>query len=210
MSNTIAALQLMPFTLDESMLKPALLKRTRALMERATSAGLPLRYLGAMPLFDKHRVYHGETTDWVVMNLAQDPLMDDRDGFPVPAENLEQLWAVHCAGIEFSGLYIAHEVAAGSVQQDKRIRRRDVAPPAPRAVVKQSAQMGKASNALWTIAMPFVEPRTAIEGAKQVAIALEKVDPVLFGVVIAPRQKFKEGQDATWFYIGNWTFDNAE
>lgn len=161
------------------------------------------------PAIQSHRVYHGETTDWAMMNLAHDPLFQDPDGFPVPEKSLAQIQAIHRAGIEFCGLYIAHEGPVGSVEENKPIRRRAVTPPPSGAVTEKSAQLGKAGNALWTIALPFVEPRTAIDGAKKVADALATLDPVLLGVVIAPRSRFKEGQDAAWFYIGNWSFDDA-
>ncbi len=206
MSASILTLKHLPLQMEMPPANPALATRVQKIVERAAQATLPLRYLGTMPLFGKQRIYRGENTDWVVTNLANDPLFYDRFGFPIPQENLRELAAIAESGIEFDGLYVAHEVPADTIQDGQRLRLNHVAPSAPPAVAKQSARFGTWGERLWTIAFPFADTGTAVEGAKQIGIALDRLDPVLFGVVIAPRRRFNADETGAWFLLTQWSY----
>lgn len=206
MSASLLALNRLPLLPEMPPANSGLSKRVQKLLDRAAHADLSLRYLGTMPLFNAQRIYRGDTTDWVVTNLANDPLFFDHFGFPIPRENLQQLAALKQNAILPDGLYVAHEVPAGTVEDGKRLRLKHVAPSAPEAVVKTSARFGAWSERLWSIAFPFATPEATADVTKQVSIALDRLDPILFGVVLPPRRRFKAGETAAWFFLTSWSY----
>ena len=198
--------------------EPALHERAEALLVRGSQEALPLLYLGMMPLFSGHRVYQGQRYDWVLVNLAEDPLFHDRDGFPVPGRILDHLRVVKRAGIDFDALYIAHEMEKGKIREGERLTAEALLPPAPRPVERLSHQLGKASEALWAVAAaPLVVSLVAgaavgagaLMAAPALAVAAAScitLDPILLGTTVAPGKPVKPGEPACWFYLAHWAY----
>jgi len=196
----------------------ALHERAEALLVRGSQEALPLTYLGTMPLFSGHRVYAGQEYDWVLVNLAEDPLFHDRDGFPVPGHILDHLRAVKRAGTDFDALYVAYEIEKGQIREGERLTADALLPPPPRSVERLSHQLGKASEALWAVAaVPLVvslvvgaavgtgvlmaAPALAAAGASCLTL-----DPVLLGTIVAPGRPVRAGELACWFYLTHWAY----
>jgi hypothetical protein len=170
---------------------------------------LPVRYLGTMPLFAGHRVYAGASTDWVVLNLADDPLFHDRHGFPIPGRVLDDLRRVE-RSLEFDALFVAHEVPRGAVVEDRPIPREALLPPGPRPVVQQSERFGEAARLLWALAAaPLVLSGAAAALVASATAAMGAglaLDPILLGVVVAPERSPEPGEPAAWFCLGRWVY----
>jgi hypothetical protein len=198
--------------------EPALYDRAEAILQRSSQENLPMPYLGTMPLFAGHRLYEGQLSDWVLVNLAEDPLFHDRDGFPVPKLVLEHLWTIKTAGIEFDALYVAHETEKGAIQPGEPLTSEPLLPPPPQSVVQLSNQLGGVSEALWAAAaVPLalatvgvaVVAAGALVAAPVVAMAAVSCmtgDPILLGTLVAPGRSVRVGEPACWFYLGAWAY----
>lgn len=88
----------------------ALLDRVRAVDAAATSARVPIQYLGLAPLFDETRVYPGDGADWVIAPAEDDAMVDGPQSFPIPARERRRLQRLVHAGARFPDIYLAHEI----------------------------------------------------------------------------------------------------
>ena len=188
----------------------ALAVRAWHVLARTAGADLPVRYLGTMPLFDGHRVYSGSRSDWVLLNLADDPLLEDRDGFPVPERVLKDLRRV-ADKVDFDALFVAHEVPRGAVVEDRPPSPEVFLPPPPSSVQSLSSGLGVAGQVFWVLAAaPLAISGLVAElvagGAALVGGAVS-LDPVLLGVVVGPDGRLEPGEPAAWFYLGHWIWD---
>jgi len=171
-----------------------------------------------MPLFSGLRVYQGQRYDWVLVNLAEDPLFHDRDGFPVPRRILDHLGTVERAGVDFDALYLAHEMEKGRIREGEQLTADALLPPPPRSVERLSHQLGKASGALWAVAAaPLVVSlvagaavgAAALMAAPALAVAgasCMSLDPILLGTKVAPGKPVRPGEPACWFYLAHWAY----
>ena len=188
----------------------ALYARQWAVVRRSEQEALPVRYLGTMPLFAGHRVYPGHRYDWVLINLAEDPLFQDPDGFPVPKRVLEELHRVQRSGVDFDALYVAHEAPWGTVREGAPLTAGMLMPPPPRAVQRLSVRLGATGRALWALATLPVAASAVIGGlvaAGTTAVSAVGLDPVLLGVVVGLDRPLVPGELAAWFYLGHWAFN---
>jgi hypothetical protein len=175
---------------------------------------LPVRYLGALPLFPDHRVYHGRGCDWVLLPLAADPLIQHRDGYPIPRPVLRELRRIRRAGVDFDTLYVAHETPVGAVVEGQPIPRAVLEPPTPGVMRRLSRRLGAVSAALWAAATLPVAGAAAIGGmlnhhALDVGVAVG-LDPVLLGVVVGHGRPVRTGEPGAWFYLAHWVYNEAE
>ncbi|HEU5101919.1 MAG TPA: hypothetical protein VFU22_23015 [Roseiflexaceae bacterium] len=190
---------------------PDLFTQGRTILATSRQNGLPIRYLGTMPLFDGHRVYSGDRRDWVLMPIQADPLHDDRDGFPIPKRVLKDLRMIRRSEIDFDALYIAHEVPMGTVREDRAIPRGLLTPPAPRAMQRLSGYLGLTSSALWMLATLPIAASAAIggvlnRGALNLGVTVG-LDPILLGVLVGHNRPVRSQEPAAWFYLGHWTYN---
>jgi hypothetical protein len=191
--------------------EPALYDRAEALLERSSWQFVPLPYLGTMPLFGGHRLYEGQVADWILVNLAEDLLLHDKDGFPLPERVMKHLWAVGRAGIEFDALYVAHETEKGRIQPGEPLTWEVIEPPPPRAVVHLSDRLAAASETIWSAAkaplrLAKVGSRAIVDGAVAVAPVVALADPLLLGTIITPGRAIRVGEPACWFSLGAWIY----
>jgi len=198
--------------------QPALYARQQSVAQRSMQEGLPVRYLGTMPLFAGFRVYPGQAWDWVLVNVAEDPLFHAPQGFPVPGHILAQLRQVARSGIDFDALYVAHEVTPGQVRPDAPLALEALVPPPPATVVRLSNRLGETAEVLWSLgllpgllnplSMPFIRGLMIGLGIPRLGIVAWH-DPVLLGALVAPGRSPAPGEPAAWFYLTHWAF-NAE
>jgi hypothetical protein len=130
---------------------PTLYMRQQRALAKAARAKLHLYRVGYMPLFTGHRVYQTTQTDWVVLNVAEDPLLQHPDKFPIPRKPRAQLQVLLDAGIEFDAIFIAHEVAPGSVREDLPLPLAAILPPPPKETLALTEKLGNVSSALWNL-----------------------------------------------------------
>jgi len=195
--------------------QPALYARQQSVAQRSMQEGLPVRYLGTMPLFAGFRVYPGQAWDWVLVNVAEDPLFHAPQGFPVPGHILAQLRQVARRGIDFDALYVAHEVTPGRVRPDAPLTLEALMPPPPATVVRLSNRLGEAAAALWTLGLLPWMPLVVLPQILGIGLGIQSLgisawhDPVLLGALVAPGRSPAPGEPAAWFYLTHWAF-NAE
>jgi len=191
--------------------RPVLYDQQQAVVRRSEQEGLPVQYLGIMPIFAGHRVYPGRRFDWVIVNLAEDPLFQDPDGFPVPTRMLEELRRIRQSGVDFDALYVAHEVPKGRISERAALTTEMLAPPPPRAVQELSDRLGTMGRALWTLAtLPVAASAVAgglIAAGTAGVLGVVGLDPILLGVVVELGHLVVPGEPAAWFYLGHWAFN---
>jgi hypothetical protein len=194
--------------------EPNLLARQRAILARDRRDDLSIEFLGTMPLFSGHRVYPGYNRDWALINLADDPLYRDRDGFPVPKRILKSLRRIQRSGIEFDAIFAAHEVPAGSIREDRPIDAKLLAPPPPAPMQRLSQRLGNASNLLWMLAGLPLTASTTIGGMLNRGVAgfgeMIGLDPVLLGVAVARGRPVAPPEQSAWFYLGHWAYNQEQ
>lgn len=90
-------------------------RRARLTLTLAAQAGEPITYLGITPLFDEHRLYRGEGTDWVLSPAERDP-QHTTGPILVPKTERARLQRLTQSGVCFARLYIAHEIPKGTLE----------------------------------------------------------------------------------------------
>jgi hypothetical protein len=169
------------------------------------------QYLGIMPLFADYRVLSGHRHDWVLVNLADDPVFQDPDGYPVPRHVLRRLHAIKQSGVDFDALYIAHQVPLGMVQEAEQLVAEMLLPPPPKAVQRLSAHLGFMGHVLWRLITLPIAVISALAGSTTFASTAEGsnvgLDPLLLGVVVGSDRRAVPGEPAAWFYLGHWTYN---
>jgi hypothetical protein len=200
------------------MVEPALRARAEHLAVQSREEGLAVPYLGAMPLFSGHRVYPGRQYDWVLVNLAEDPLFHDRDGFPIPTAILERLRAIERAGVDFDALYVAHELEKGRIHDGQPLTAEMLQPPPPKAVEQLSARLGDAAPRMWaTAAVPLLASAAVSAAIASAAVMVGPaliaaaatcmtLDPILLCTIVAPGRSVQPGEAACWFYLSHWRY----
>lgn len=188
---------------------PELLVRQRHLLARSRAAALPIDYVGIFSLFAGYRFYPGTHHDWVFINAADDPLLHNRDGFPLPRHIRQQLHQFTQAGLEFDALYLAHELPPGSLTADTSVSGDLLAPPPPAAVQRLSRHCGQVSRWLWYLVSAPVLATGVLVGTTALGVLAPIVglDPILFGAIVAPGRPVVPDEPAALFYLTHWAYN---
>jgi hypothetical protein len=190
---------------------PAFTARQQEVITRSQQAGLAVRYVCTLPLFRGHRLHHSTHRDWVFVNLRDDPLSTDPDGFPVPERVLRRLQRMRASGIAFDAIYVAHEVAPGSVPARGPLRREMLLPPPAAVARRQARQIGQASRMLWmfgTLPLLVSGVIASVITVGAAAPIVAGLDPILFGAVVDPQRAAVAGEPAAFFYLDHWAYDD--
>ena len=215
-------------------LPPALLDRYQKTQDLATQADLPLQFLGYQPVFSDTKIYHGPNTDWVMMNLTQDPLFQAQgQKLYAPAQARQDLMNLVAAGLVFDAIFIAHEIPPGSVLPDDQVPLAALMPPLPHQTAQNLAFLDRSQQGFWhgiakgtalALALPVlaagalaVAAGAVVLGAAAMAISavglvvLAVGAPVIVGMnfdpVILGVQFDPDAQDqspALWYHLTNW------
>lgn len=202
----------------DDLLLERLLRRDQALERRVDEVRHGLRalkiaapHLGEAPLFMGHRRCAGEPNDWVLVNAAVDPLVHGAGGLPVPRTILTELKLLERQGPRFDALYLAHEIAPGSLDDGEPLRRRHLAPPPAATALRTAGLLGRLGQVAWAAALaPIAAVGLAGLIAAAPSTALAGLDPVLLGAVVAPGHAIAEGAWAAWFLIARWGYNMPE
>lgn len=194
--------------LGERVQVPASLHTEMAsIMRTGAHYGLPIRLAQYAPIPAGPQLYRGESTEVVVLSAADDPLFADPDGFPMPEKNLDELRRIQAAGLEFDDIWVAHELPLGTVQRGRPITAEMLAPPASRRSAETSQRLGKMGGMLWKMAaFPLL-----IAGGLALAAALPAaavgLDPIIFGLRVAPGRRAVPGEAAAWVMLTGWAWN---
>lgn len=105
---TALASTICPESPTEPVTRCALDKLAVSMTARASRAGAKLTYLGSEPLFEGGRVYTTPAAQWLVVPAHLDPT--GFNGYPIPARPASELRRLSAAGLDFSVIYIGHEL----------------------------------------------------------------------------------------------------
>jgi hypothetical protein len=211
--------------------RAATLERDSArLVTSASRAGVEITYVGTAPLFDEPRAYAGRQTDWII-----GPAADHSDAI-VPADIREQLRRLIHAGIDFSLVYVAHEIPKGRLaipagtatsagSQPVNLRREAAAAavgpvPPPAGTTELADRLGHSSQRLLNMlrtAVPIAAGIAAapvliasapfvLAGAAITALAVG-LDPIVFGVI--PAGPVTSGQPGAWYILARWEWPDG-
>lgn len=169
------------------------------------TGGSLIRFVGVAPVPQGPVVIRG-TSDWIVLHIGADPQVH-RGTLAIPPAARRHLAKVVARGIDFDGLFIAHELAPGDLdrlgEQNLSPRQVDelVRDPLPdeagqRAVLNAARVFRSVADGLLSIAEGLV----AVPLAGGVSLAL---DPVLFGCVTADGV-VRTTHPAAFFYLTRW------
>ena len=187
------------------------------------ACNLPIQYMGITPVFDDPRLYSGRESDWVMMNLAEDPLfLDDGPGLVMPAPVIADINRVLEAGVDFDALFIAHEIPRGSLQSGEAVPLDLVAPPPPAGVSERLNRLNRVIENVWDGARTtagFTAKATAATAAgvavagiavARGALALTALDPILFGVFLDRKHTVRGQPLGLWYYVSHWTWNKED
>lgn len=197
---------------------PALLAREDALLTQAERAGCTLTFVGTMPLFDGYRLYSGASSDWCLLNLADDPLMRATDGYPMAQATLQRLRRLRQIGVAVDTLVVAHELPKGRIEPGEHLRAEHLVPAPARGARRRAAVLGVAASLLARSALApalglGLLGAGALTAAAQFGVAAGTavvLDPVLFGAIVAPGRPVRAGELARWLYLDHWYYDSEE
>ena len=191
---------------------PVLLDRYQKTQDLATQANLPVQLLGYQPVFSDTKFYHAPNTDWVMMNLSQDPLFQAQDQkLYAPAQARQDLLNLAAAGLVFDAIFIAHEIPQGSALPDGQVPLAALMPPLPHQTAQNLAFLDRSQQGFWHgiakgTALTFVAPvQAAVHVLGAAADSLSnsfRYDPVIFGVQFDPDTQ--DQTPALWYHLTDW------
>jgi hypothetical protein len=190
---------------------PALMRREEQALAIGSRAGLPIRPIGTMPLFAGYRYYEAEPHDWVLVNLADDPLARHPEGFPIPRATLGRLRALRRGGVSLDAIAVAHEVRKGSLRPGEPLSLELLLPGPSRPAVRSAELLGWAARAAW-LAATLPAAAAGLLGAGTAATAaatgmgIADLDPILVGALVEPGRPVEPGQPARWLYLDSWAY----
>ena len=196
---------------------PLLYNRAYSVVARGKQAGISVPHLFNAPLTTRHQVVPGERYDYVMVEASQDPLFHDRDGYPMPQKNLDDLRRVYAADIPFDQIVVVHEVNKGSVSSHGPLPVEPLLPPPSREGVRRSQQFGQWAQRVFsaataptlglaTLAVAGTVVAAGTAGALLSAVALVGLDPLILGVV-TPDGSTRLGTVGSFHYLTHWTYN---
>jgi hypothetical protein len=200
----------------------ALRDESEQVVAAAGRAGVELECLGVHPLFTGTRLYPGPERSWVLAPAGEDPLVR-RGELAIPGPERRALARLLKAGLDFPGVYVAHEVATARLAGaglpapprpgaftplDPATSLRLVDPvPVPARTARVARHLGAGAGALLRVlglaapvAGAVAGATVAAGGAAMRALAL---DPIVFGAWTLDRRT-DPGTPAAWFVLARW------
>jgi hypothetical protein len=188
----------------------------------ATGSNIPVHLMGYAPMFDGTKLFPGQGTDWVMMNLSLDPHYCSNSKRLVVLRSVEPTIRQYVeAGIHFDGVFIAHEIPAGQVKQGEPVPLDLIAPPPPPDTMRRMQFLERTSQGLWEgvragFSMLLGAGRVASQALATTASAavaaapLLALDPVLFGVHFDDSWQCDGVPIGMWYYITHWHWPSEE
>jgi hypothetical protein len=189
----------------------------------AGRVGIELECLGVHPLFTGTRLYTGPDRSWVLAPAGDDPHLR-RGELALPGPERRALARLLDAGLDFPGVYVAHEVDTGRlagaglarsvnrpgtfVSIDPATSLRLVDPvPVPARTARVARQLGAGAGALLRVLGLAAPAAGAVAGAAVsaggAAMRALALDPIVFGAWTLDRRT-DPGTPAAWFVLARW------
>jgi hypothetical protein len=150
-------------------------------LAQSQQAGLPLPFVGFVPLFEQPRLYRGTNVDVWLVNMHDDPWFHYWYGPSAPRRVIEELKMLQKhVGLDFH-LYVAHEIPAGELADGETPPREMLLPPPSQRVQGISPELGNACNRGWRgLATCLKLPITALNAAARgMGVALSSAHDAL-------------------------------
>lgn len=199
------------------MRSPKFISQEEQFTQQAQRHELALPHLAYMPTFSANRVIEGEHTDWVLMNLKDDPLFQAAGNRLIAPKAVERkLQAIQKAGLDIPALFIGHEVQKGVLTQDNNELLKQIAPPVSHTQEQRLQMLNIGSNSFWRgVGIASVAALAgiglaagAVVGAGALTVGMAAgLDPVLFALLIDPETSSNGEYLAAWHYIAHWHWD---
>lgn len=186
----------------------------------AQKRDLPIVFIGSAPVITGTKVFPGVSTDWGLVNIAEDPhFIAEGQRAVIPQQVLHELKTIQRAGLDFEAVYVAHEIEKNRLAPGQMLTLDMIAPPPPMGTVSRSAQMGQAAESFWTgvgrlllgslkLGIGVLSTAAAVGVASaSFGTTAYAYDPILFGLHI-DRTVVIEGRPlALWYYLASWTWN---
>jgi hypothetical protein len=194
-------------------------ERTLALAQRHQ---LSVAFIGHAPAHQGTKTIIRPESDWAIQNLSDDPIWQQGD-FPLPQRVYSDLTRIQRTGLEFEGIYIAHELPPGTVAQYPMIPRDLIMPPPPPGSSERLQRAGQAVSVGWkalgalliglgigTLAVSAAALAAPLAMPVGMAATTATLDPILFGLHLVRNQTTRYGEPlALWYYLSHWTWEEV-
>lgn len=201
-----------------AMRSQSLIAQEKQFQKKAQQLGLQLPHIAYMPTFPGVQVIEGDGTDWVLMNLLEDPLYQAAGNRLIaPKQVRRTINTVKGAGFPPAALFIGHEVPQNVNIKDPEMLLRNIAPPLTRNQERRLSMLNQGIGAFWTGVGAISLAAAAGAGLMAGAVAgtagaltigmAAGLDPVLFLLLIDPETQSKGEYLASWYYLAHWTWD---
>jgi hypothetical protein len=173
---------------------------------------LPVQFLGYRPLFRGSLVYQGRTSDWAIMNLADDPFFRENGRLLyAPRRVIRDIERFDNLGLTFDAVFIAHELPKGSVRPGEPVPFNLLAPPPPANIERRLALLEKSSLSVWNWIVRLVGATAKVSAAAAVGVtAAAARDPILFGVHVDMTWHVDRQPIGMWYYLTHWYWSEDE
>lgn len=181
---------------------------------------LPIVFVGAAPAINGTKVFRGVSTDWGLVNIAEDPhFIAEGNRAVIPQQVLHELKTIQRVGLDFEAVYVAHEIEKNRLAPGQMLTLDMIAPPPPMGTVLRSAQMGQAAESFWTgvgrlllgslkLGIGVLSTAAAVGVASaSFGSTAYAYDPILFGLHIDPTVLIEGRPLALWYYLASWTWN---
>jgi hypothetical protein len=199
---------------------PALRDESERVVAAAARTGVELECLGVQPLFTGVRLYPGPERSWVLAPAGDDPLVR-RGELAIPGPERRALARLLAAGLDFPGVYVAHEVATarlvgaglaaaprpgGFTTLDPAASLALVDPvPVPARTARVARHLGAGAGALLRVLGLAAPVAVATVAAGSAALRALELDPIVFGAWTLGRRT-DPGTPAAWFVLARWSW----
>lgn len=220
---TIAqALQLRPHVSDiPAPISQNILMKHEMTHQIVTRHNLPVFFMGYSVAFSGIRVYQAPQADWVIMNLADDPIIQRSGGKLIaPKGVVRDIKRLRRAGLDWEALFVAHEIPGKRLSPGEPLPIELILPPPPARVAAELDLLEHTSQAIWQgVGQGLIGIAGAAIGAAvgvgsvatiamvapiSLAFTAASYDPVLFGLHL-DRSNHIHGQPlALWYYLTHW------
>jgi hypothetical protein len=186
----------------------------------STKKRLPIQFCGYRPLFRGSLVYQARTSDWAIMNLADDPFFRDHGQWLyAPQHVVNDIQRFDWLGMSFDAIFIAHELPKGSVIPGKPVPFDLIAPPPPAAVQRRLSFLERNALAFWqsvarlagVVAKAGAVATVGVAAAATLAVtAPVGLDPILFGVHFDESWQVNGRPIGLWYYLTHWYWSEED
>lgn len=207
-------------SLRSGSITPELARRYHRTEYLSDAFNLPIRCIGTGPVFAGTRLYPGADSDWVLLNLTEDPLFySSGERLVMPGTVIEDLTEVLAAGIDFDAVFIAHELPKDNLKPGQPVPLELIAPPPPPAMSRRLNRLNRMNQMVWNslaaAAGTALEATTAVVTAAGTVAAtsimlLASYDPILFGIYLDKEHSVNGHPIGLWYYLSHWTWDSEE